>query len=616
MASPSATPSEFARIHIHPATSAASAAFKLSPSTLASNIITLVLKKFSSLPPGSIVIVATVEGGVVRFDPNDDDTTSVPIVAKGMPQVFNIVKQLLPDEPVLDSRDKVVKRLQEQWASIAPDPAHAGPMPTPSVKWFYKTEASNPLAIEGDISGDESDLEDTVPNADTLETVIDSNSVVPNDVENFTKFIERDIQITNPGSPSFASSKSASHPPTPPSTTMSSLSLSDPSTPPPADAATPVRSRRSTLIPASAAFILSAFLSHQSATAEVVFRRKWCILTDDKLWVVSRHAGRKNRSFAIPLVRSTIKELDAVRNIPFGFEVHTPRKCYVFRCADKTEQSTWLRTMARRIEVSSENNFIELAEIIVTEEETSRANRCNTAIKTIVDSCGVPSLGGEAWSSTGKGAEVVELVRFVMAVQKYKETVRCNSTLSGPSWVIRIGVGRQWEEANEVLLEFWGDTYGVGDIFGVYENDELNKLKTEIADGVKLGMEKVLKGVKVAAPSIELFDGVVDLLHKGAKEAEQSRPRVSTSMSGRNMSYSTLHRSSNTGSASGLLHKAKSRSSTFGIATRTASMVKARSKSMLISAKQGSMLGSTKNLLGGTVTKGSVGSDDSGSSIG
>ena len=62
----------------------------------------------------------------------------------------------------------------------------------------------------------------------------------------------------------------------------------------------------------------------------------------------------------------------------------------------------WLRSLSARIAVSSENNFIELAEIIVTEEETSRARRCNAAVKAVIDEIGVPSLGGEAWSSTGE----------------------------------------------------------------------------------------------------------------------------------------------------------------------------------------------------------------------
>ncbi|GMH60340.1 hypothetical protein TL16_g03025 [Triparma laevis f. inornata] len=687
--------SEFARVYINDPsltslTSASSAAFKLSPSTNASEVIALVNKKFSKMSrsnlfgtskdkageeneqqegsnsSGSVVVVATVTGlptNYVCFEQepveesglygngftvvtdskfNDKLNEDEPALSNSPVKLsspakastpgkteenegattLSLLKTLKSDDKALSTRDAVVESLRAirdeafKWSekgshqkvstptadkhlvtfkedvdeideetanggnnpnlgessssnnggnnsSFPPTPTNSvastttatssssapeGPLPEISVRWFFKSKDSSPIKIEGDTSGTEdSDEEDA----------------------------GQDFSDGRPTSPSLAQVDLASL-----------LSLDTPPLTPTATNTKPstqTRTRSGIIIPSRAAFIKCGFLLNQSHHDPNVWRRKWCILTDDKLWIISRlRCKRSRRSRCIPLIRNTVKGSNPVFNIPHGIEVCTPRKAHIFMAESKSEQQSWIRVMEKRIEISSENNFIELAELIVNEEETARSNRLNTAVKSVIEDCGVPGLGGLTWNGIGKGAEIVELVRFVMAVNRYKEM--CRFTLQGPSWVTRIGKAQQWEEAEAVVREFFGaeDEFGLGDIFSLYENDEINRVKTEVAEEIKDKVERFSKGEKsVAGPSQMLFDILVEKLQQAAKKKEGKRPstmrveeRFTTSVASRDDDYERT-----------MSGKKKGRSSTFFATSATvtaAAKLKAARKSIYL----------------------------------
>lgn len=309
--------------------------------------------------------------GLVTFkeeiDEIDESTTAAANGSNG--EANGVGGGVFPPTPT----NSVASTTTANSSSSAPE----GPLPEISVRWFFKSKDSSPIMIDGDISGTEdSDEEDA----------------------------EEDFSDGRPTSPSLAQVDLASL-----------LSLDTPPlTPTPNNTkpSTQTRTRSGIIIPSRAAFIKCGFLLNQSHRDPNVWRRKWCILTDDKLWIISRlRCKRSRRSRCIPLIRNTVKASNPVFNITHGIEVCTPRKAHIFMAESKSEQQSWIRAMEKRIEISSENNFIELAELIVNEEETARSNRLNSAVKSVIDDCGVPGLGGLTWSGIGKGAEIVELVR-------------------------------------------------------------------------------------------------------------------------------------------------------------------------------------------------------------
>lgn len=63
------------------------------------------------------------------------------------------------------------------------------------------------------------------------------------------------------------------------------------------------------------------------------------------------------------------------QDVPFGIEVHTAHRNFVFRAADRPQQMLWINAIRTRIELSSENDLIRMAELMICDEELARARR-------------------------------------------------------------------------------------------------------------------------------------------------------------------------------------------------------------------------------------------------
>ena len=354
--------SEFARVNVHSSsttvTSATSAAFKLTSTTTTSFIISLITKKFHDLAPGSLIITATTPTMPThylsfekepfeesRYYPPSSESPPLPTsllkdIKDNTPPSFTLLKTLKPDELALEQRDHLTTRLTDEIIRAGGD-AEA-PI---TIKWYYKIHTSSPLDIPGDISGDEvrsmkqelpppvhaksspehgrrskqraktqdgSECPGTVCHCRTSERAIarptSSSPLTPSpplspqdeDWDAPLADLILDTASTAPDISTFYTDIEAS-------LNTPHLPPSGPPLPPPPQ----TRARTGTLIPSRADFLTYDFLLLQSFADANLWRRTWVILTDDKLWMVSRrgnHGEGGERSRCIPLVRNTVKE--------------------------------------------------------------------------------------------------------------------------------------------------------------------------------------------------------------------------------------------------------------------------------------------------------------------
>eukprot|EP00978_Attheya_sp_CCMP212_P013081 scaffold32689_cov46-Attheya_sp.AAC.2 len=194
--------------------------------------------------------------------------------------------------------------------------------------------------------------------------------------------------------------------------------------------------------------MLSGYLLKQSNSDPHVWRRVHCVLLDDQIWYISRmrpikkkdglsQSSRIGRHGKISLSRCLLLEPSeggnddmALSRTPHALELVSANGIsHVFRATSRNIQRRWIRSISDRISECHENNFLELAELIVSEETQARHQRLQDLViqpmlplsqsnpaTTITTSNG--------WSRTGKGAEQADVMRFGMEVANFKELCR------------------------------------------------------------------------------------------------------------------------------------------------------------------------------------------------
>lgn len=130
--------------------------------------------------------------------------------------------------------------------------------------------------------------------------------------------------------------------------------------------------------------IYSGFLMKRSGKDVNVWRRRYCILTEDKLWFLkSRRAERRSRAPFVSLVnmRHAIGEPDAQECVPFGLELHTAHRSFVFRAYTREDQGKWLQWLRRVTEVNTTNEYIALAEHMVQDGARAAHRRMEATLE-------------------------------------------------------------------------------------------------------------------------------------------------------------------------------------------------------------------------------------------
>ena len=129
---------------------------------------------------------------------------------------------------------------------------------------------------------------------------------------------------------------------------------------------------------------LSGYLWKRSRKDPQVWRKSYCVLTEDYLWSVSRiyESGeeRFSKHSCIRLTRALLLEPSPdyipLFRTPFAFEVVSGKGIsHVFRAANKPMQTRWIEALSSRIVQSFENSLIDHAELIVADECLARNRR-------------------------------------------------------------------------------------------------------------------------------------------------------------------------------------------------------------------------------------------------
>lgn len=160
--------------------------------------------------------------------------------------------------------------------------------------------------------------------------------------------------------------------------------------------------------------VVSGFLWKQSQIDPHVWRKVYCVVTEDHFWFVARVKKRTKTQDAAPyygriaLSRALVVEASSSLSsrIPFSWEVVTASgRSHVFRAVSGPLQDRWTGCLKARIVQCHENRLFHQAELIVADETKARTKR-------LVRLMGVSS------------ANNVELMKWTFLVFEYREQCR------------------------------------------------------------------------------------------------------------------------------------------------------------------------------------------------
>jgi hypothetical protein len=133
------------------------------------------------------------------------------------------------------------------------------------------------------------------------------------------------------------------------------------------------------------------YLLKRSRTDPNLWRRRYCILTD-KLWYfdVKRQVNPRGQCIQInssAVVRDKVRLLD----YPNAIIITTMSDTHYFRATSPLEQHSWINDISQRARLSSDNDVIKMAEMIINDEELANWQRVERRISNILDVEGVVS---------------------------------------------------------------------------------------------------------------------------------------------------------------------------------------------------------------------------------
>ena len=293
---------------------------------------------------------------------------------------------------------------------------------------------------------------------------------------------------------------------------------------------------------------MKGFLLKQSRVDANVWRRVWCVLVDGQLWYITRmkqwpfnitdsssptsiqkKSLWRSKHRHIRLLRAQVTEPSERnslnQNAPFAFEVRTLQgDVHVFQAGSREIQLRWLSAIANEIITCYDSNNIELAELIINDEQEARTRRFEESVSSFLETTGLPSRVGnhcKLWSMSGHGGEIIDLARITMLVNEYKEVCRTHvelpASVGSRQWTLnRISVARILDAGGAVCASpYFKDR--------TFEDDNF---KAQRKDIVHIIVEKQKKlnhtDENVEPPKANIFDNVLDQLVIYAGQQEMS----------------------------------------------------------------------------------------------
>ena len=186
----------------------------------------------------------------------------------------------------------------------------------------------------------------------------------------------------------------------------------------------------------------SGYLLKRSSVDPHVWKRVYCVLTDDHLWYTTRVPytseskttpislrmgkthGRISLGRALLLEPSAEYKSSPLFRVPHSFEVVNSRGAsHIFRAPSRILQRQWVAALTTKIIESFENSLMDQAELIVADETMARNRR--------ISSLAVEPLQQDSSSTTSMYLSLIRatVLRLGMSIAEYRELCRHLQTL-------------------------------------------------------------------------------------------------------------------------------------------------------------------------------------------
>ena len=189
-------------------------------------------------------------------------------------------------------------------------------------------------------------------------------------------------------------------------------------------------------------FVVSGYLLKRSQKDPNVWRRMYCVLSNDRLWVIGRvkllsdfscddvdvntnqdvlssMTMRIGSHSYINLLRSILMQRDepVCHRLPNSFRIVTSSgKTHSFRAFNSQSFQSWIAALSEKIAQTHSDGLMDLAHLIMEEETLARCRRME-------DIAVAPFLRGVS-TPTEVNALSMDIVRFAMSVAEYRELCR------------------------------------------------------------------------------------------------------------------------------------------------------------------------------------------------
>ncbi|CAM9860812.1 unnamed protein product [Ectocarpus sp. 12 AP-2014] len=150
------------------------------------------------------------------------------------------------------------------------------------------------------------------------------------------------------------------------------------------------------------------YLQKKSRSDPNLWRRRWCILADDRLWLLRskseqsgrrRGGGGRSHSFSLALVPCVARAVNRPTAPSHCFELHSQNRVHTFRAESRAKQVAWVGTLQRHARQAAEDSYMSVAEHMVCDEEYARCRRLNVTLSSALGSRACDTLEADFYSS-------------------------------------------------------------------------------------------------------------------------------------------------------------------------------------------------------------------------
>eukprot|EP00937_MAST-01D_sp_MAST-1D-sp2_P005654 g5654.t1 len=120
------------------------------------------------------------------------------------------------------------------------------------------------------------------------------------------------------------------------------------------------------------------YLRKNSARKRNVWRRRWCVVKDGRLYYCKDRHAQHELSY-ISLADSIVRDANEL-SVPHSFEVHTATMVHQLCAENATELAEWLAVLRAQVELASDNDLLGAAELLICDQEHALAARDGRAL--------------------------------------------------------------------------------------------------------------------------------------------------------------------------------------------------------------------------------------------